>query len=143
IAVGDDQVFLIDRPLAIFDRTKAASDEKQPPGVLVALDAKTGEQQWSNAHQIDGTTLSLSAEYRRLLMSYQPTRFALASEVGGRLTVFSTENGQMTWEKQTRYSSRPLINDYTVYAQGGAWDLLSGEERPFNFSRSYGCGVLA
>ncbi len=143
IAVGDDQVFLIDRPLATFDRTTAKPAEKQQPGVLVALDAKTGEQRWRNEHQIDGTTLSLSAQYRRLLMSYQPTRFALASEVGGRLAVFSTESGEMTWQKQSSYSSRPLINDYTVYAQGGAWDLLSGEERPFNFSRSYGCGVLA
>lgn len=143
IAVGDDQVFLIDRPLALFDRTTGKATEQQPTGVLVALDAKTGEQRWRNTHQIDGTTLSLSPQYRQLLMSYQPTRFALASEVGGRLAAFSTENGQLTWEKQASYASRPLINDYTVYAQGGAWDLLSGEERPFNFSRSYGCGVLA
>src|SRR5690606_242080 len=47
------------------------------------------------------------------------------------------------WEKRARYSSRPLINDYTIYAQGGAWDLTTGDERPFPFSRSYGCGVLA
>lgn len=143
IAVGDDQVFLIDRPLALFDRSTGKATEQQPPGVLVALDAKTGQERWRNEHQIDGTTLSLSPQYRQLLMSYQPTRFALASEVGGRLAAFSTENGQMTWEKKANYASRPLINDYTVYAQGGAWDLLSGEERPFNFSRSYGCGVLA
>lgn len=143
IAVGDDQVFLIDRPLAMFDRTTGKATEQQPSGVLVALDAKTGEPRWRNSQQIDGTTLSLSAQYRQLLMSYQPTRFALASEVGGRLAAFSTDSGQLTWEKQARYASRPLINDYTVYAQGGAWDLLSGEERPFNFSRSYGCGVLA
>ena len=26
---------------------------------------------------------------------------------------------------------------------GGAWDLLSGEARPFEFDRSYGCGILA
>lgn len=145
IAVGDDQVFLIDRPLADFDRSRDGKPAagQHPTGTLIALDAKTGEEQWRNGDQIDGTTLSLAPEYRKLLMSYQPTRFSLASEVGGRLAVFSTEQGEMTWSKEASYSSRPLINDYTVYAQGGAWDLLSGEQRPFNFSRSYGCGVLA
>ena len=36
-----------------------------------------------------------------------------------------------------------MINDRTVYAQGGAWDLLTGEQQPFVFKRSYGCGVLS
>ena len=36
-----------------------------------------------------------------------------------------------------------MINDRTIYAQGGAWDLLTGKPRPFNFQRSYGCGILA
>lgn len=143
IAIGDDQVFLIDRPLAIFDRNREKPNEQQPTGVLIALDARTGKEQWRNDQQIDGTTLSLSPEYRKLLMSYQPTRFSLASEIGGRLAVFATDKGEMTWSKAATYSSRPLINDYTVYAQGGAWDLLSGEEKPFNFGRSYGCGILA
>jgi len=143
IAIGDDQVFLIDRPLALFDRSQEKPNEQQPTGVLIALDAKTGTQQWRNDQQIDGTTLSLSPEYRKLLMSYQPTRFSLASEIGGRLAVFATDKGEMTWSKDATYASRPLINDYTVYAQGGAWDLLSGEEKPFNFGRSYGCGILA
>jgi outer membrane protein assembly factor BamB len=143
IAVGQGQVFLIDRPLATFDRRREAPKEELPSGDLVALDAVTGKERWRAAQQAEGTTLSLSPEYRRLLVSYQPTRFALASEVGAKLAVFSTEQGEKLWEKDAKYSSRPLINDYTVYAQGGAWDLLSGEERPFNFSRSYGCGVLA
>jgi len=36
-----------------------------------------------------------------------------------------------------------MLNDQTIFAQGGAWDLLSGTKRPFDFSRSYGCGILA
>jgi outer membrane protein assembly factor BamB len=143
IAVGDDQIFLIDRPLAVFDRKKDAPKEALPGGDLISLDARTGQERWRSAQTVEGTTLSLSPEYRRLVVSYQPTRFALASEAGTKLAVFSTVKGEKIWEKDTKYSSRPLINDYTVYAQGGAWDLLSGESRPFNFSRSYGCGVLA
>jgi outer membrane protein assembly factor BamB len=143
IAAGDGQVFLIDRPLALADRRREAPTEARPGGSLVALDARSGEEKWRAAEPVDGTTLSLSPEYKRLLVSFQPTRFALASEAGTKLAVFATDQGELLWEKDVKYASRPMINDYTVYAQGGAWDLLSGEERPFNFSRSYGCGILA
>ena len=37
--------------------------------------------------------------------------------------------GEQLWDKDAKYITRPLINDRTIYAQGGAWDLLTGEER--------------
>lgn len=52
-------------------------------------------------------------------------------------------NGSRIWEKKANYASRPLIVGQTIYAQGGAWDLLSGEPQTFDFKRSYGCGQLA
>ncbi len=143
IAADADHVYVIDRPQATFDRTKEGKSGDHPPGVLLALDAETGKEAWRNEQQIDGTMLAVSPEHRRLLMSYQPTRFSLASEVGGMISAFSTDDGTQTWRNDASYASRPLINDYTVYAQGGSWDLLTGEEQPFDFSRSYGCGVLA
>ncbi len=143
IAAGDGQVFLIDRPLALFDRTREAPREDLPGGALLALEARNGAEKWRAQQPVEGTTLSFSPEFKRVLVSYQPTRFALASEAGAKLAVFSSEVGGLLWEKEAKYASRPLINDYTIYAQGGAWDLLSGEERPFHFSRSYGCGILA
>ena len=41
------------------------------------------------------------------------------------------------------YQSRPSLVDRTIYAQGGAWDLLTGDEQKFDLKRSYGCGQLA
>jgi len=143
IAVDGDRVYCIDRPQAKFDRTKDGKATDHPPGVLLAIDSATGDVLWKQEHDIDGTMLAVSPTHRRLLMSYQPTRFSLASEVGGKLSVFSTDDGELSWRKDATYASRPMINDYTIYAQGGAWDLLSGEPQPFDFSRSYGCGVLA
>ena len=35
------------------------------------------------------------------------------------------------------------MNDRTIFTQGGAWDLLTGAPVPFEFERSYGCGILA
>ncbi len=143
IAFDGASVYLIDRPLALADREKNAKVEEHPLGVLIALDAKTGRERWRNAENIDGTLLALSDQHPVLVMGGQPTRFALESEQSGSLATFDVESGEERWRKQAQYASRPMINDRTIYSQGGAWDLLSGYPLPFDFKRSYGCGVLA
>jgi outer membrane protein assembly factor BamB len=143
IAIGNGKVFLIDRPMAMFDREKRPQSKEHPSGRLLALDAKTGEQTWADDADIYGTMLAVSEKHHVLLMSYQPTRFRLDSEFGGRMTAFKTKDGQKLWEIKADYASRPMIHDGTIYAQGGAWNLLSGELGTFNFKRSYGCGILA
>ena len=143
ITAGDGRVYFIDRPLADFDRIKDEPRGEHPTGALLCLDGSTGEVLWEQRENVWGTTLALSTEHDSLLMCYQPTRFALTSEVGGRMAVFDAGTGERRWEAPASYASRPLINDRTLYAQGGAWDLLSGDAVPFEFSRSYGCGILA
>ncbi|QDT97809.1 outer membrane protein assembly factor BamB family protein [Gimesia aquarii] len=149
IAIADDKIYLIDRPLAEFDRTKESKRKplpktrNHPTGQLICLSITDGYVLWKNGKDIYGTMLAVSPENNALLMSYQPTSFRLSSEIGGRLSVFDSNTGEKTWEAKANYKSRPLINGKTVYAQGGAWDLLSGKPKPFNFKRSYGCGILA
>ena len=145
IAIAAGIVILIDRPVATVDlrRTGPQDQEKHETGKLVALDFAIGKVLWENDEDIYGTVSAISAKHRTLMMSYQPTRFRLASEIGGRISVFSLSDGELLWEKKSKYESRPMINDRTIYTQGGAWDLITGEDRPFNFERSYGCGVLA
>jgi outer membrane protein assembly factor BamB len=143
IAIAGGTLFLIDRPLAQFDRVKKPKTKNHPTGKLVALDGRTGAILWENHHDIYGTMLAVSESSGVVLMSYQPTRFRLDSEVGGRMAAFRTDNGQQLWDIQANYSSRPTLNGQTVYTQGGAWDLLTGEPVPFAFKRSYGCGILA
>jgi outer membrane protein assembly factor BamB len=152
IAIGSGQVFLIDRAVANEDKWDPADaskklttvkEIKQPPGSLVALDAATGKSVWKSDGEAWGTMLAYSATHDALLMSYQSTRFALPSEVGGQLAAYRGSTGKPLWTKAAKYITRPLINDRVVYAQGGAWDLVTGEERPFVLERSYGCGQLA
>jgi outer membrane protein assembly factor BamB len=143
IAFDGDGVYFIERPVARFDRVKNAKPDDHPTGSIVALDARTGKARWKSVNQIDGTLLALSEKHPVLLMGSQPTSFALASEPGNSVAVFDLKTGEQLWRKSAAYRSRPMINDRTIYAQGGAWDLLTGEEQPFSFSRSYGCGVLA
>ncbi len=153
ITIGEKSIYLIDRSLAEIDqmtraKKKAAKKNKtklpvQRPGILLALDTKTGSKQWEKSDDIFGTVLALSVPHNALMMSYQPTRFRLDSEVGGRIAVFDRHSGKRLWQKKADYQSRPLINDKTIFAQGGAWDVRTGKERPFPFKRSYGCGILA
>ena len=152
IAIGADKVFLIDRAIAKEDlwdpkdpsrKLPPVAEVKQLPGTLVALDAVTGKIAWKSEGDAWGTMLAYSKEHDALLMVYQSTRFKLPSEVGGKLAVFRGTSGKPLWEKQAKYVTRPLINDRKIYAQGGSWDLLTGEDQPFVFERSYGCGQLA
>lgn len=152
IAIGDNRVFLIDRELAVDDLLARAPADRRgkelpkvghPTGELIVLDAKTGKQKWIDDKDIFGTMLVFSEKYDVLLMGYQSTRFKLPSEIGGRLAVFQATDGYRLWDKKMNYVTRPLVNDRVIYAQGGAWDLLSGDNQPFDFERSYGCGQIS
>ncbi|MCP5539972.1 MAG: PQQ-binding-like beta-propeller repeat protein [Akkermansiaceae bacterium] len=156
IAVSGDRVYLIDRPLVEADHVavptrngrhgEKLAPEKIPPGGLVALDRRTGAEIWRNEDNIFGTQLAVSETHGTLLMNYEAVRhnfFALPSETGGRLAGFDIETGKRRWDRPATYQTRPLINDYTIYAQGGAWNLITGEPVPFEFERSYGCGQIA
>jgi hypothetical protein len=47
------------------------------------------------------------------------------------------------WDREAEYKTRPVINGDVIYAEGGAWGLESGEQVPWKFRRSYGCGQIA
>jgi len=142
ISWGKGRVFLIDRPLAIRDRQKE-DQTFHPKGALLALDETSGEVFWKGEEPAFGTMLLFSESSDVLLMAYQATRFRLNSELGGRMRAYQGSTGQVLWDIEADYRSRPLINDRTIYAQPGAWDLLTGRPLDFRFSRSYGCGILS
>lgn len=156
IAVGAGRVFLVDRPLVADDRiTRPERDGKHrpammpgqvPPGRLVALDAKSGEEIWRNEDGIFGTQLAVSAPHSVLVMNYQAVRhsfFKLPSEIGDRLAGFDLRTGKRIWDQEGKYQTRPVINDDKIYAQGGAWNLMTGEPLAFALDRSYGCGQIS
>lgn len=156
IAIAGDRLFLIDRPLVPADRIDhpqpngkhrpLLKPEQMPPGTLLALDARTGSPLWKSADDIFGTQLAVSSSRGVLLMQYQAVKhnfFKLPSEIGGRLAAFRTENGSRIWDRSATYKTRPIINDNLIYAEGGAWDLMTGADVPWKFERSYGCGQIS
>lgn len=156
IAITGDRVYLIDRPLVDADcvreqrrNGKAApklAHRELPPGRLLAFEAATGKLLWENTDDIWGTQLAVSARHGVLLMNFKAVRhnfFELPSEVGGRLAGFDSATGRRLWDQDAQYQTRPLINDTTVYAQGGAWDLRTGSPLNWELQRSYGCGQIS
>ncbi len=154
IAIGGGRVYLIDRALAFEPPRRSKETKPHPLGELISLDAKTGQVLWRSDVHVYGTMLVLSVEHDALLMCYQATRFRLGSEVGGRFAVYRASTGKRLWESLARYRSRPLINGRTIYAEPGAWDLLTGKPKrrtaspadknaSWEFTRSYGCGTIA
>jgi outer membrane protein assembly factor BamB len=146
LAVGTARVYLIDRPPAAGDTPQwgpAGAKSKHPPGRLLCLDCRTGQVVWQSREGIFGTVLALSEKHGVLVMTYQPTKFKLDSELGKRLAAYRARDGQRLWCIDAKYLSRPVLNDRVIYAEPGKWDLLTGAPLPFQFSRSHGCGILA
>ena len=156
IAISNGTVYVIDRPIMPADRIDnptpngkhrpALAAGEQPGGTLVAMEARTGAVAWKNYENIWGTQLAVSEPHGKLLMTYQAVKhsfFKLPTEVGGRMAAFATESGKRAWDREAIYKTRPIINDDTIYAEGGAWNLETGEQVPWEFRRSYGCGQIA
>lgn len=156
VAIAGERVYLIDRPIVEADRvTNPRRDGKSapklthnqmPPGTLLAIEAATGKVLWENRDDVWGTQLAVSAKHGVLLMNFKAVRhnfFELPSEVGGRLAGFDITSGKRLWDQDAKYQTRPLINDRTIYAQGGAWDLKTGSPVEWELKRSYGCGQIA
>ena len=167
IAIGGGRVYLIDRPLAEIDDVRLTTARADPrakspaapgaaktaqparrfaehkPGRVIALDAETGRVAWEADADVFGTLLALSTKHDVLWMGYQSTRFQLDSERGGRMAAFRASDGKQLWDVTASYASRPILNGRTIYAQPGAWELLTGRQLPLELTRSYGCGILA
>ncbi|MHC4435110.1 MAG: class I SAM-dependent methyltransferase, partial [Planctomycetota bacterium] len=131
IAIASGELYLIDRPIALEDRiTEPKRDGKHRPvlepgehlnGVLIAMDARTGEVLWESDDDVFGTQIAVSDRHGILLMYYQAVKhsfFKLPSEIGGRMAAFDMKTGARLWDKKVNHRTRPLINDNVIYAEG-------------------------
>jgi outer membrane protein assembly factor BamB len=155
IAIGNNKMYLIDRPIAEMDYLYARRGivVEHKPGILVALNARTGDIQFRKKDNIWGTLLILNEKFDKLIMSYSDTRYKLPSEKGGKIAVFDASNGTKEWESGTRknlpsdYSSsgysRPVVNDSIIFVEPETFDLFTGSVIDNSFQRSYGCGIIS
>jgi len=155
IAIGNDRVYLIDRPAAALERMSRRPGKKtfsaMSGGTLIALDADTGEEIFRKNDDIYGTLLAYSPENDILVMTYYEAHpllsFNLPPDTAGRMTAFSDTDGSLLWDVKTGIATspknRPILNGEIVFIEPYAWNIRTGKKQSFTFSRSYGCGILA
>ncbi len=110
------------------------------------MEAATGKVLWRQDDQVWGTQLAVSEKHGLVLMYYQAVKhgfFKLPTEIGGRMAAFQCATGAPAWDIEAAFRTRPIINGDTIYAEGGAWSVETGEPVPWEFKRSYGCGQIA
>lgn len=156
IAISGDNLLLIDRPIVIADRVNnprrggkhlpLLTPDQMPAATLVSLNAATGKFQWEQTDDIFGTQLAISEKHGVALMNFQAVRFdffKLPSEIGDRVAAFDVATGKRLWNATADYKTRPLIKGDNVYAQGGAWELTTGNPLPFKLKRAHGCSQIS
>ena len=154
IAIGNNKFCLIDRPIAESDLlNRIGNVSGQKPGILVTLDARTGNVLYRKNDDIWGTLLILNEKYNKLIMTYTDIRYNLPSEKAGKISVLDLNTGNKIWESGTRMNlpesyknnshSRPVVNDSIIFFEPETFDLFTGKVLHNSFSRSYGCGIVS
>ncbi|MDD4097900.1 MAG: PQQ-binding-like beta-propeller repeat protein, partial [Lentisphaeria bacterium] len=121
---------------------------------LFALDLPTGRELWSVESDVFGTFLSYSAAYDILLEGgTKDGRRHLADEPTDRLLARRGQDGAVLWQRQESYSGPLIIHDDMIISGRPGPGLclftgeaktrfhpLTGEEMPWRYWKSYGCG---
>jgi hypothetical protein len=125
-------------------RKGKAKPLKHAPGILLAMDLKSGSHRWT-VKQVDGTLLAAAQDHGVLVMGSGRSGFTLVSDVTNRLSGFDIKTGRKLWahDKIDQNRSRPLIHDRKVIVEPNAYDLKTGKPiAGFKVKRTYGCGPM-
>lgn len=159
IAIGGGSVYVIDRPIANFDRydLPVAQGAYHPPGELIRLDIHDGSVLRRTPREVLGTTLALDTSCNVLMVSYQPGATwgdgaPSDQDSERRIWAYDAESLRINWTKSIDYSEKPVLVDGYAVIGGGSFkgrktgakiDLRTGGVTPLNLVRHYGCGAMA
>lgn len=153
IVIGDEKLFCIDRlPDSIVEKMKRRGLEMNGIDRLIAFDAVSGKELWSDDENIFGTWLGYSEEFGILLQSGRAARDMIRDEPANRMITYQGDSGQVVWDRAINYGGPCLLHHQRIITQSGAVDLLNGEtlfrinpltgtKSPWSFSRNYGCNT--
>ena len=143
ITVGEGRVYLIDRTTAAeIEKMKRRGERISIRSTLVALDAATGATVWSTDRGLTKRT------------ELRLARGVVLSTGAGRMSAHSADTGRMLSWSGVQMARFPVIVGDTIYGEPYAYDLrtgepkqhvhpLTGEQSPWRFRRSYGCGSVS
>ena len=155
IALGAGKVFCIDGMSAKkFTQLRRRGYVPATTPVLYALDAPSGRVLWRSEEDVFGTWLGYSAEHDVLLQAGSRARDRARDEVGAGMVAYRGADGTLLWKHlRLEYTGPPLLRHGTVFTQGAAYSLLTGEpvlrQHPltgeqvaWRLSRNYGCNTI-
>lgn len=146
IVVAGDRIFCIDsmseKQRQTLQRRGIKSDEKPR---LLALDASTGKELWSNDEHVFGTFLNYSRDHDVLLQAGSAYRDRAKDEAGKGMVAYRASDGKMLWQDLSKEYNGPclLLRDRIITNGGGGFelDLLTGVKTGWNYKRMYGCNT--
>jgi outer membrane protein assembly factor BamB len=151
IALGDGKVFCIDRATdELRERLARRGIELPEAGRMIALDLRTGQEQWRVDQGAFGTWLGYSQEHGLVLQAGRFSRDMLQDETNDRMAVFKASDGAVVWDRQVSYNGPCMLHGATIIAQEKFFSLLTGEpvmrQDPLtgaaqdrNWQRQHGC----
>ena len=188
IAIGPERVFFIDSTITSEQRAEILRQDKSELVGLegkareiaedrmkkidlrraVALDARTGEQQWAKPVDvtdcseigIGGGMLTLMYQNDTLILcgananGHYWKQFVAGDFSRRRLVALSAQDGYKLWAKDANYRNRPIIVGQQVLAEPWIYDLQTGEQKtrkhpitgadvPWSMMRTgHHCGML-
>ncbi|MDQ1328951.1 MAG: hypothetical protein QG641_2237, partial [Candidatus Poribacteria bacterium] len=151
IAVGADKLFCIDMPPPTVSDTLKRRGEK-PLGTpkLMALDLQRGKMLWETTENVFGTWLSYSEKYDILIQATRKSRDMLTAEPDKCMATYKGENGTPLWNNDATYGGPIMLHSDRIITDQYAYNILTGkkemridpltgESKPWEFKRNYGC----
>jgi outer membrane protein assembly factor BamB len=162
IVAGNGRIFCLDRnPRRVEEALKRRGKASPDTYRILAIDHRTGQQQWQISENIFGTWLGYSAAKDALLQAGASASDRLSDESGTGMAVYSGADGKVRWQNNSLSYSGPCIlhNDLIItnansYKESaGAFNIdngqqklianpLTGELQPWKITRAYGCNSI-
>ncbi len=162
IVAGGEQIYCLDKnPQQVEEAMRRRGKPNPDSYRIVALDYRTGEQNWQISDGIFGSWLGYSEQYDLLLQAGAKASDRLSAESAQGMSVYSGSDGSLRWKNETLDYAGPCIlhndliitnaNSYTdsagaFYLLNGKQKLvknpLTGEMQPWKVTRAYGCNSI-
>ena len=162
IIAGDNQIFCLDKnPTQIEEAMRRRGKAMPDTYRILAIDHRSGKENWEIKEGIFGTWLGYSETYGLLLQAGAKANDRLAGETGQGMAVYRGQDGTVKWKNDSLSYAGPCIlhndliitnsNSYTdsagaFYLQTGKPKLvnnpLTDELQPWKINRAYGCNTI-
>jgi len=154
IAVSDDKIFCIDMlPPSVSEALKRRGQEHSGMPKLMALNLQSGKPLWEIDKNIFGTWLSYSKEYDVLVQATRKSRDMLTGEPDKSIAVYKGKDGSLLWSNEATYGGPVMLHGDKIITDKYAYNLLTGkqemridpltgETKPWDFKRNYGCNYV-